>query len=114
MVKFSTIEKGLKLLSNNLNKNIDKGILAISIQLAKDAQSLSYVPRKDGDLGDSALLTPKNLLSQGTIIWNKPYASSVYEKNKTGVPFWDKATWDKNIDLYEKQALVLWEKDIFK
>lgn len=113
MVKFDSVVKGLKVAEKNILDNKAKAFLAISIQFAKDNKEQRRVPFKTGALGDSALLTPRNLLEQGMVVWSTPYASTVYEKNETGVAHWDIETWDANVSLYEQQAKVIWQKNIF-
>lgn len=115
MVKFDSIDKALFAMERNILDSENKVMLAISSQFAKDAKQ-QFIAFQSGALGDSGIRTPKNLLMQGTVVWDTPYALTRYKVNyKTpNSTFWDTKTWDANYQTYEKQAKIAWEKDIFK
>lgn len=113
MAIYKSVSQAVTSVENGIDSSKSKVLALVATQFTRDAND-RYVPFLHGQLRGSALLTPKNKLSEGIVIWNTPYAVRRYFENhlhpdKTK---WDIKTWDKNVKTYEKLGAVSYDTEL--
>lgn len=114
-VKFDNLTEALDRLDKDIKKAGPYTMLSFSSEFVRDANE-DYIAHESGDLKASGVNTPRYMMKQGTIRWKTPYAVKRYYENfKTPHSVrWDKKTWNKNKEKYEKQIAKIYDNEIFK
>ncbi|MFV0395557.1 MAG: hypothetical protein ACK5LC_14425 [Coprobacillaceae bacterium] len=114
-IKFDNLTKALDTMIKEIETTNPKASLAFSVEFAKDAKD-SFIAHESGDLGDSGIKTPREMMKKGTVIWKTPYATKRYYENfKTpNSTEWDIRTWNKNSEKYTKQIAKIYDENIFR
>ena len=98
MKVYDSIEDANKAVMKLSERVHSKATPIITNELLKDSNNLA--PIQTGQLKNSGV--SESDLKEGVIQWTTSYAKKVWERNRTGVPKWGIAAFDKNVDKYQR------------